>query len=175
MTKYEVPMPDTYHMRRTDKVLDDHDALFGVLSRQKAMTLALCHNGEPYLVTVNYGFDAHSHSFYFHCAPAGKKIDFLRANPVVWGQVVEDLGYMDGQCDHAYRSVQFRGRAHFVEEFDQKRRALELMIDQLESEPEPVKTRTLTEPVIRGVCIIKISADFFTGKEGPAPAKKNSE
>ena len=168
-------MPDTNHMRRTDKVLDGNDALFGVLSRQKVMTLSLCDGAEPYLVTVNYGFDAHSRSFFFHCAPTGKKIDFLRANPVVWGQVVEDLGYMDGQCDHAYRSVQFRGRAHFLEEFDQKRRALELMIDQLEPEPEPVKTRTLTESAIRGVCIVKISADFFTGKEGPVPANKKRE
>ena len=38
-------------------------ALFGILSRQKVMTLALCKGEEPYLVTVNYGFDAHSHTF----------------------------------------------------------------------------------------------------------------
>lgn len=164
-------MPDTYHMRRTDKVLEGDEALFGILSRQKAMTLALCRGGEPYLVMVNYGFDLHSHSFYFHCAPTGKKIDFLRANPVVWGQVVEDLGYMEGQCDHAYRSVQFRGRAHFIEDFAEKKRALEIMIDQLEPDPGPVKARTLTESAIRGVCIVKVRADFFTGKKGPAQEK----
>lgn len=164
-------MTDTYHMRRSDKVLEGDEVLFGILTRQKVMTLALCKGGEPYLVTVNYGFDAHSHCFYFHCAPTGKKVDFLRANPAVWGQVVEDLGYMDGQCDHAYRSVQFRGRAHFIEDVAEKKRALEIMIDQLEPDPGPVKVRTLTDAAIRGVCIIKVRADFFTGKEGPSPAK----
>jgi uncharacterized protein len=164
-------MTDTYHMRRIDKVLRGEDALFGILSRVKTMTLALCRDGEPYLVTVNHGFDTEARCFYFHCAPVGKKIDILRANPAVWGQVVEDLGYMDGQCDHAYRSVQFRGRAHFVEDLGEKRRALELMIDRLESDPGPVKERTLKEEAVRGVCIVKVVADFFSGKEGPAPPK----
>lgn len=168
-------MTEPYHMRRRDKVIEGDDALFGVLHRQKFMTLALCKDGEPYLVTVNYGFDPHGHRFYFHCAPLGKKVDFLRANPVVWGQVAEDLGYMDGECDHAYRSVQFRGRAHFVQDTAEKRRALELMIDQLESDPDPVKIRTLTEEAVRGVCIVEIRADFFTGKEGPVPAKRGGK
>lgn len=168
-------MPDTYHLRRSDKILKGDDALFEILSRQKVMTLALCRGEEPYLVTLNYGFDFQSRAFFFHCAPAGKKIDFLKANPVVWGQVVEDLGYMDGECDHAYRSVQFRGRAHFLQDYQEKRHALALMIDQLEPDPEPVKARTLTDEAVRGVCIVKISADFFTGKEGPAPPKKSPE
>jgi uncharacterized protein len=167
-------MAETYHMRRIDKVLEGEDALFGVLGRQKVMTLALCDGLEPYLVTVNYGFDLPTRCFFFHCAPTGKKIDILKSNPTVWGQVTEDLGYMVGECDHAYRSVQFRGRAHFVEGFEEKRRALELMTDQLEPDPEPVKARAITDSAVRGVYVVKVRADFFTGKEGPVPAKRTA-
>ncbi len=53
------------------------------------------HQGDKYLASVSYGFDAAEDCFYFHCAPEGKKIDFLRANPLVWGQVLADDGRLD--------------------------------------------------------------------------------
>ena len=43
--------------------------------------------------------------------------------PCVWGQVVEDRGYLPGQCSHAYRSVMFEARAEFVADLEEKRRA----------------------------------------------------
>lgn len=162
-------MTDTYHLRRSDKEIADEGTLFGILGRGKVMTLAMCRDGEPYLTVVNYGFDAGGRCFYFHCAPVGKKIDFLKADPRVWGVVVEDLGYMDGECDHAYRSVHFEGTAEFVADCAEKRSALELMIDQLEKEPAPVKARALTEEAVRGVCIVRVRASGFTGKQGPKP------
>ena len=42
----------------------------------------------------------------------------LRANPSVWGQVIEDRGYLPGQCSHAYRSVMFEARAEFVTDLE---------------------------------------------------------
>jgi len=162
-------MTDRYHLRRSDKEIGDEAALFDLLAHEKLMTLAMCREGEPYLVALNYGFDRAGRCFYFHCAPVGKKLDFLRANPRVWGQVVQDRGYLDGECDHAYRSVHFEGSAEFVDDFDEKRRALELMIDQLEKVPGPVKARALTDEAVRGVCIVRVRASAFTGKQGPKP------
>lgn len=160
-------MADTYHLRRVDKEIQEEAALFDLLLSQKLMTLAMCRAGEPYLTAVNYAFDRKARHFYFHCAPVGKKIEFLKENPAVWGIVVEDRGYLDGQCDHAYRSVHFSGSAEFVTETAEKRRALELMLDQLESEPEPVKARAMTPEAVNGVCIVRIRATGFTGKQGP--------
>lgn len=162
-------MESTYHLRRVDKEIGDEGALFDLLARQKVVTLALCRGDEPYLTAVNYAFHREPRCFYLHCAPVGKKLDFLRANPKVWGIVVEDLGYMDGECDHAYRSVHFSGVAEFVTEFAEKQQALELMVDQMESDPGPVKARALTPEAVRGVCIVRIRAEGFTGKQGPKP------
>lgn len=164
-------MAERYHLRRSDKELVGEDILFSILSRQKLLHLAMCKEGEPYVVALNYGFDAAARCFYFHCAPAGKKIAFLRANPRVWGEVVEDLGYLPGECDHAYRSVHFEGIAEFIEDFDEKKLALACMIDQLEPDPEPVKLRTLTTEAVGGVTIVRIRAGAFTGKAGPKPGK----
>jgi nitroimidazol reductase NimA-like FMN-containing flavoprotein (pyridoxamine 5'-phosphate oxidase superfamily) len=118
---------------------------------------------------MNHGFDEAEDCLYFHCAPTGKKIDLLRANPQIWGQALEDGGYLDGECDHAYRTVQFQGRAEFVTEMGEKRHALAIMIEQLESSPEPVKARNLEPEKIAGVCIIRVRLGAMTGKAGPKP------
>ena len=158
---------ERYHIRRSDKALEDRAEMVRILKSQKHATLALCADDQPYLVTMNHGYDESEHCLYFHCAPTGKKIDLIRANPRVWGQVLEDGGYLDGECDHAYRTVQFQGRAEFVEDPVEKGRALALMIDQLESAPEPVKARNLVPEKITGVCILRVRLGEMTGKAGP--------
>ena len=157
----------SFHVRRREREITDLNEMRMVLQNTKYVTVALCMNNEPYLATLNHGYDQKQNCLYFHCAPTGKKIDMIRANPRVWGQVVEDGGYLDGECDHAYRTVQFQGRAEFVEDPAEKGRALALMIDQLESRPEPVKARNLVPEKIAGVCILRARLGEMTGKAGP--------
>jgi nitroimidazol reductase NimA-like FMN-containing flavoprotein (pyridoxamine 5'-phosphate oxidase superfamily) len=40
----------------------------------------------------------------------------LKKNPKVWGLVVLDQGFGDGQCVNLYASVMFSGKVEFVEE-----------------------------------------------------------
>lgn len=160
---------EPYHLRRSDQALEDQAELVRILRGQKHVTLALCADNQPYLVTMNHGYDEQEHCLYFHCAPVGKKIDLIRANPRVWGQALEDGGYIDGECDHAYRTVHFLGLAEFVTGLAEKRRALALMIEQLESSPEPVKARNLEPEKIAGVCIFRVRLGEMTGKAGPKP------
>ncbi len=155
-----------YHLRRSERAITDPGELLEIISGQQHMTLALCRGGEPYMATVNYGYDAEERCFYFHCAHEGKKVDYMRANPIVWGQVLEDDGYLAGSCDYAYRTVQFRGRAEFVEEPAEKRRALALMVERMEPEPGPVKDRLLVEARVRGVTIVRVRVLEMTGKHG---------
>ncbi len=155
----------SYHLRRAEKAITDEAELFAIIRGQQYVTLALCRENEPYLVTLNYGFDAEARCLYFHCATEGKKMDFLRANPVVWGQILEDNGYLPGQCTHAFRCVEFRGSVAFLETNTEKRLALTVMIEQLEPDPEPVKARTLTEQRVAGVTIGRIQIETLTGKQ----------
>lgn len=162
-------MPE-YHMRRADKAMRDEHEMLTLIRSQRLLTLAMCADGEPYLVTVDYGFDESARTFYFHCAREGKKLDVLRANPVVWGQVVEDLGYVDGECDHAYRSVHFRGRAEVLSDEVAKRAALRLMMRQLESDVSEDRWAEFEAKALDKVVVVAVHVEAMTGKRSvPAP------
>ncbi len=121
-----------YHLRRQEKAIIKKSELLRIIREQKLVTFAMCKNNEPYLVTVNHGFDRRKNCLYFHCATKGKKMDFLKANPVVWCQVLEDRGYINGLCMHKYRSVQFNGKVKFLKIKRDKLYALNVMLDHLE-------------------------------------------
>ena len=153
-----------YHLRRSEKAITDPAEMWAIIAGQKFMTLALCKDNVPYLATVNYGYDQAVDCLYFHCAGEGKKMDYLRANPTVWGQIVEDNGYRDGKCDHAFRSVQFQGHITFVQDIEEKRQALSLMIDRLESDPETAKEKLITPTALEKVMIVQVHIEAITGK-----------
>ena len=157
-----------YHLRRSEKAITDHQELAEIIKGQKYMTLALCHENEPYLVAMNYGFDEAESCLYFHCANEGKKVDILHQNPLVWGQIMEDCGYLPGKCDHAYQSVEFKGTVTFLISRETKRHALELMIDQLEPDPETVKQRFQKVDAFDNTTVGKIHIETMSGKRNSA-------
>jgi nitroimidazol reductase NimA-like FMN-containing flavoprotein (pyridoxamine 5'-phosphate oxidase superfamily) len=158
-------MMNKYHMRRNELAMKSRKSMIGLIMRQSWMAVAMCRKGEPYLVTVDYAFDKKNGSFYFHCSPAGKKNDYIVANPSVWGEVVEDLGYIKGECEHAYRSVMFRGRAEFVADTSEKKRALGLMVDKVEENPRKEKKRLINQGSMEKVSVVRIKVLELSGKE----------
>lgn len=159
------PAATAYHLRRHDKALEDRAELDATLARTRWVTLAMCRDDDPYLVVVNHGYDPSRRCLYFHCAADGRKMEVLRANPRVWGIAVQDLGYLDGECDHAFRSVMFGGRVTFLDTDAEKREALEVMIRQLESRPGPVMARTLTPARLASVTVGRVDLEVMTGKQ----------
>lgn len=162
-----------YHLRRKDRAISDRGRMLGFLESQKLVTVALSKEGEPYLFTADYGFNRKSKSIFIHCAKKGKKIDYIEANPVVWGQVMEDLGYVQGECSHYYRAVQFKGKAELITDLEEKRKALLLMIDQLEDNPLKGKKEFISKSGLKKVLIIRIKIEGLSGKES-LPKKKRS-
>ena len=166
------PAPTAYHLRRQDKALEDRAELDATLTRTRWVTLAMCRDDDPYLVVVNHGYDPTRRCLYFHCAADGRKMEVLRANPRVWGIAVEDLGYLDGECEHAFRSVMFGGRVTFLAADAEKREALEVMIRQLEPEPGPVMARTLTPARLASVTVGRVDLEVMTGKQALPERRK---
>jgi nitroimidazol reductase NimA-like FMN-containing flavoprotein (pyridoxamine 5'-phosphate oxidase superfamily) len=74
-----------HKLRRKDKEVTDISELRKPLLESKYVTLAMCFNNEPYLVTLSHGFDKENNCIFFHCASQGKKIDVLHNTPIVWG------------------------------------------------------------------------------------------
>ncbi len=156
-----------YHMRRKDKEIEDAAEISGILKRGKFASLALCRDGEPYIVTLNYGLDETGRCLFFHCAAEGLKIEFMRSRAYACGTVVEDLGYKQGQCSHAYRSAVFRGPVEIISKLEEKKRALSILIRHLEDNPEPMIEKIMKdEKAIGTVGIVKLVIDEITAKSG---------
>jgi nitroimidazol reductase NimA-like FMN-containing flavoprotein (pyridoxamine 5'-phosphate oxidase superfamily) len=158
-----------YHMVKKKLEIIDSKVIDGILSRGKFLTLSLCRDNEPYIVTLSYGFDENRNVIFFHCAKRGLKLDFIRVNPEVCGTVVEDLGYQEGKCSHAFRSVVFRGRVHQIDDLEEMEYAYRVMTDQLEPDPQAVRVRILKNEVdYKKALLYKIALTEKVGKGSPA-------
>ena len=154
----------TYHLRRKDLEITDISVLRRILKSTKHVTIALCMNNEPYLVTLSHGYDEKRNCIYFHCASEGKKIDYMKANSTVWGQAMLDHGYVEGQCSHNFATVQFQGKVTFLDGFEEKREAVECMIRQLDKNPEAMLAR-LKQERLKTTAFGKIDIDYMSGKK----------
>ncbi|MFX1536204.1 MAG: pyridoxamine 5'-phosphate oxidase family protein [Promethearchaeota archaeon] len=152
-------------IRRKEKGITDKDEKIRILQTTQYITIAMCKDNQPYLVTLSHGYDKDQHCIYFHCAREGKKIDYLIANNIVWGQALIDQGYVQGACDHLYATTQFKGRVTFIEDIEEKNHALTVMINALDSNPEKIIAEQLKEKSVEKVNIGRIDIEYMSGKK----------
>lgn len=152
-------------IRRKEKAIESKEEMIAVLENCKYITIAMSHNNEPYLVTLNHGYDREKNCIYFHCAREGKKVDILTNNNVVWGQAIEDHGYAEGSCDHLYATTQFKGQVSFIEDVKEKELALRIIIKSLEPDPQTVIDDQITEKSVQRVHIGRIDIEYMSGKK----------
>jgi len=154
-----------YHVRRKEREIRDEAELRRILRESRFVTLALCRDGEPYVVTLTHGYDQERDCLYFHAALDGQKLDFIRANPQTCATAVEDHGYVVGDCSHKYRSVVLRGSVTMLEEDNEKAHAMAVLIRHHEEQPEPVERRFLSNPTwAAGVAMLRLDIREMTGK-----------
>ena len=136
-----------------------------ILSDVAYVTIALCKDNQPYLVSLSHGYDPDRNCIYFHCASEGKKIDYLKENNVVWGQAIVDKGYIQGSCDHLYATTQFKGKVTFVNDFEEKKEILTNMVRKLDENPDVLIEKQLTQQSITKITIGRIDIEYMSGKE----------
>ncbi|MGD0803030.1 MAG: pyridoxamine 5'-phosphate oxidase family protein [Candidatus Bathyarchaeia archaeon] len=154
-----------HQMRRKDKAITNEIEVKAILREAKYVTIAMSLHEEPYLATLSHGYDEEKNRIYFHSAREGKKVDILKTNPRVWGQVMIDNGYQQGSCDHLYKTAQFHGRVTFVEDKEEKAYALRLMIRHLDKDPDKIIEEQITPHSTERILIGRIDIDYFSGKK----------
>jgi nitroimidazol reductase NimA-like FMN-containing flavoprotein (pyridoxamine 5'-phosphate oxidase superfamily) len=152
-----------FHVRRKDREITDSDALKKVLKSTKYVTVALCMDDEPYLVSLSHGYDETRNCLYFHCADEGKKLVYMEANCKVWGQAVLDYGVTD-ECDYAYTSVHFKGTVSLIADLGEKQHAMEVMVRQLSENPEEKLGKIKPEKLAK-TTMGRIDISYMTGKK----------
>ena len=157
----------SFHVRRKDREITDTKDLRQVLKATKFITIALCMDNEPYLVSLSHGYDEANERLYFHCAPEGKKLVFAKTNNKIWGQAVLDFGVTE-DCDYAYTSVQFSGLMSLVEDLAEKQHAMETLVRQVSLSPEEKLAKLKTERLAK-TTIGRIDIAHMSGKKHLRP------
>jgi nitroimidazol reductase NimA-like FMN-containing flavoprotein (pyridoxamine 5'-phosphate oxidase superfamily) len=156
-----------YHMRRSEREITERTVHEEILRKGKFATLALCRNDEPYVVTLSYGYENASQSLYFHCAMDGLKTEFVMENPNVCATIIQDHGYIQNECRHAYRSVVIRGKVEILKKEDDKRKAIDVMLNHLEETPEIMRSKLLDKgEQFKEVQIWRLVIEDISGKQG---------
>jgi nitroimidazol reductase NimA-like FMN-containing flavoprotein (pyridoxamine 5'-phosphate oxidase superfamily) len=156
-----------YHMNKQEREITDEQILRGILKQGKYTTIAMCRTDEPYIVTLNYGYDEEKHALYFHTALKGLKLDFIRDNPEVCGTVIEDKGYIMDKCAHGYCTVVFWGTMTVVEALEEKKYGMDILLHHLEDRPDTLKKRILKDDTVyQNVGILRLDIHESSGKEG---------
>jgi len=156
-----------FHPRRTDREITDDNEIKSIVRNGKYASIAMASHNEPYIVTLNYGYDEAAGCLYFHCALKGHKLDMLMANTRVCATVIEDGGYVPDQCEHVYASVVIRGEMTLVDSLEEKIHGLEVLLRHLEEQPDPIRERNIqSDTSYNRVGILRLSIIHLSGKKG---------
>jgi hypothetical protein len=87
-------------------------------------------NNRPYILPFNYGY--HEGFIYIHCANEGKKIDLIKKNNTVCIEIeqIARIEQYEKSCKWTttYRSVIGYGKVEIITDYEQKRKALNILM-----------------------------------------------
>ena len=149
-------------MRRKDREIKDKTEIERIIQKAIVCRVALSDGDSPYVFPVCFGFK--DGTIYFHSAQEGKKIEILRKNNKVCFELDIDTELVEGEggCDWGirYSSVIGFGTASFVEDIEEKKKALHVLLRHYSD-----KAYEFPEPSLNEVAIIKIRVESMTGKK----------
>ena len=157
-------------MTKRERQITDENQIREILDRAKVLRLGLAVNNEPYVVPMNYGYTVEEGHLvlYLHSALRGKKLDMLRANPRVFFELDCDLTPFEGRvpCQYglAYSSVMGRGNARIVEDVQEKKQAMSILM-----KTQTGKDFTFEDRLVSIVAVIRIDVLEYTAKHRPLP------
>jgi hypothetical protein len=154
-------------MHKKEREITDPARMKSILKKGKYAVIALCRDGRPYIVTLSCGYDEARFALYFHTALVGLKLDIIKANPAACATVIIDRGYLAGECSHGYRSVVMNGTMHVVESLEEKKHGMDVLLVQLEEDPDAVRRKSLMDvKAYDRTCILRLDIDDMSGKSG---------
>ncbi len=153
-------------MRKKHKEITDLAEVERLLHQTDVCHLALMDADSPYVVPMHFGYA--DGRLYMHSAPAGRKIELLKACDrvafsLVAGHVVT-IGTPACRSDTVYLSVAGRGRARILTELEDKRRGLTLLMADFSAAPAAFDDADLAR-----VVVIEVLIEEMHGKKHPAP------
>ena len=159
-------------MTKRERQITDPAQIRAILDSAKVLHLGLTDGQMPYVVPMNYGYTMENGKpvFYLHSALRGKKLDMIRANPNVFFSLECGLTPFEGQvaCQYgvAYSSVMGRGIARLVEDVEEKKQAMSILM-----KTQTGKDFTFEDRLVSIVAVIRIDVSEYTAKHRPIPER----
>ena len=159
-------------MTRRERQITDETQIMDILDKGKVLHLGLAVDNEPYVVPMNYGYIKEDGKLviYLHSAVRGKKLDMIRTNPKVFFEIDCDLLPFESElpCQYgiSYSSVMGRGTARIVEDVEEKKQAMSILM-----KTQTGKDFTFEDRLVSIVAVIRIDVDAYTAKHRPVPEK----
>lgn len=144
-------------MRRSDREIKSRDEIENIINSSNVLRMAMSKNNIPYILPFNYGYDGEK--IYIHSAKEGKKIDYIKSNPNVAFEISKDIEIIKDKLTTYYKSIVGFGKAYIVENSEEKKYALDIIMKQHGIEPFDYKK------CFENTKIIKIEIENITGKK----------
>jgi hypothetical protein len=149
-------------LRRREKEITDKSEIDSIIRKSLVCRLGLADDGSPYIVPLCFGYK--DNSLYFHSAKEGRKIEILKRNNDVCFEFDDNLEVQAGKaaCDWGmkYRSVIGYGTASFIEDPEEKRKALDVIMAQYADGDFEYSEKLFEEALV-----IKVDISSMTGKK----------
>ena len=157
-------------LTKRERQVTDPEQILHILDTGKVLHLGLAVDNEPYVVPMNYGYKMEDGklTMYLHSALKGKKLDMMRANPKVFFEIDCDLQPFEGRvpCQYGlvYSSVMGRGTATIVEDVEEKKQAMSLLM-----KTQTGKDFSFEDRLVSIVAVVRIDVAEYTAKHRPLP------
>ena len=146
-------------MRRNEREITDRKEIDDIIRSCRVCHLAMCVDGQPYIIPLNFGYDGRF--LYFHTAPEGRKINIIKGNNRVSFEfdILHDIVTAEQACKWGakYESVMGSGTAEIVDDLESKKEALECIMRQYGNGTWDFKEEILKKTLVLRVRILEIS------------------
>ena len=149
-------------MRRKEKEITEASAIEAIIQKSLVCRLALSDGNFPYIVPLCFGY--RDKVLYFHSSLKGKKIDIIRKNQNICFEfdINTEIVKAEDACHWSmkYQSVIGFGKAVLLEDLDEKRKALNIIMSQYSD-----RTFQFNDATLKGTVVIKVEIESMTGKQ----------
>ena len=154
-------------MRRKDREVVNKGDLLAILKGCPVCRLGLAVDDKPYVVPLNFGYTWEENEplkLYFHSAREGLKLDMLTQNDLACFEIdgYHKLSVGENACGYSYvyASIIGWGRVRFLEEVEEKRRALNQLMEHQTGSGGCV----FNEAALTHTTMFYLEAEEITGK-----------
>jgi nitroimidazol reductase NimA-like FMN-containing flavoprotein (pyridoxamine 5'-phosphate oxidase superfamily) len=143
-------------------VTSDKSVIESIIRQATVCRVAMSDEGQPYVVPVSFGYA--DGVLYFHSSLKGRKVDILRKNNAVCVEfdVDQTITKAESVCNWGvkYRSVIGFGQAFFIEDVEEKRRALDIIVARYGGDPQDYP-----QAMLKKTAVVRIEIQDATAKE----------